>query len=77
MQQSKFQGEIQKLHMQQNAPSNPLKCTSSTWLNTSLDSADEGQNWDTVMFLVTTLEMMLTGVIRKSHFPLEFNMLTF
>ena len=36
-------------------------CSSSTWLNTSLNSADEGQNLDTVMFLATTLEMILTG----------------
>ena len=27
-----------------------------------LDSADEGQNWDRVMFLVTTLERILTGL---------------
>ena len=34
---------------------------SSTWQNINLDSADEGQNWDTVMFMITTLKMILTG----------------
>ena len=38
---------------------------SSTWLSISLDIADEGQNWDTVKFLVTTLEMILTGLKKK------------
>ena len=48
--------------MQQNAFSNSQKGTSSTWGNISLDGADEGQNWDMVMFLVTALEMVLTGL---------------
>ena len=30
-------------------------------LTINFDSVDEGQNWDTVMFLVTTLKMILTG----------------
>ena len=51
--------------MQQNASSNPYEFTSSTWLNNSSDSADEGQNCDMVMFLVTTLDMVLTDVTKK------------
>ena len=31
------------------------------------DSADEGQNWDIVMFLVTILEMILTGFKEKEN----------
>ena len=44
---------------------------SSSWLNINLDSIDKGQNWDSVMFLVTTLEMILTG-LKKKH---DFNIL--
>ena len=40
---------------QQKPSNNPKKCTSYTWLNISFDRADEGQNRDTVIFLVTTL----------------------
>ena len=50
------------------------------WLNISLDSGDEGQNWDTVMFLVTTFEMILTGLKRKPLFSyciLELTLLHF
>ena len=39
----------------------PITCNSSTLLNITFDSADEDQTWDTVIFLVTTLEMILAG----------------
>ena len=45
--------------------------TESTWLNINLDCADEGRNWDTVMSLVTTLEMILTG-LKKNHLRVYF-----
>ena len=38
------------------------------WLNINFDSADEGQNWDMVMFLVTTLEMKLMGLKKNQLF---------
>ena len=46
--------------------SNPQKNSSFTRLNINLDSEDDGQNWDTVMFLVTTLEMILTGIKKRT-----------
>ena len=48
-------------HIQQ-----PIKRTSSTWLNINSDSGDEGQNWHTVMFLITTLEGVLMGTFHIS-----------
>ena len=45
--------------MQQNASSKPIKMHVLYIAQHQLDSADEGQNWDTVMFLVTNLEMIL------------------
>ena len=47
--------------------------TSSTWLNINLDRADEGQNWDTVMFLVTTPEMTLTSSRKKKDTSFIFH----
>ena len=38
---------------------------SSIRLNINLDSADEGQNLDTVMFLVNALEMIMVGFKKK------------
>ena len=58
--------------MQQNASGNPDKCTSSIWLDSNLDSADEGQNWDMVMFLVTTLEIGYKK--KKTHTVFMFHL---
>ena len=60
--------------MQQNASSKKDKCTSSTWLKVTWDSADEGQNSDTLMFLVTTLEMILTGYKKKNIIIIVFHL---
>ena len=43
----------------------------STWQNINLDSADKAQNWDMVMFLVTTLEMIFTGIKKTNNFHIS------
>ena len=39
--------------------------------NINLDSADEGQNWDTVVLLVTIVEIILTGLKKKYNFHIS------